>query len=67
MLSVTQTWHQNMEAGGSAVCVFLDLAKAFDTVPHYGVVEALPNTGVGGPLLAWFRDYLSGRSQFVAL
>ncbi len=39
---MTQLWHANMEAGHSTVCVFLDLAKAFDSVSHLGgITDAL--------------------------
>ena len=48
------------------VC-FFDLAKAFDTVPHQGVISAVAKACVSGPALKWIADYLSGRRQFVVL
>ncbi len=56
-----------MEAGLSSVCVFLDLAKALDSVPHQCIVDALSKAGVMNPLLGWFRNYLTNRSQFMAM
>ena len=50
-----------------ALCVFLDLAKALDSVPHIRIMGCLAAVGMGEPMLSWFRDYLSGRSQAVAL
>lgn len=67
LLSLTRGWHQVLDAGGSVLCVFLDLAKAFDSVPHQRIVECLHQAGVRAPLLAWFEDYLTGRRQFVAV
>ena len=67
LVSLTQTWHRVMEAGSSTICVFLDLAKAFDTIPHSGVVKALSTAGVCNPILFWFTDYLTNHSQYVAL
>lgn len=67
LLVATRDWHNTMEKGGSVVCIFLDLAKAFDSVPHSLILEALVNIGVRGTLLAWIADYLSHRSQFVVL
>ena len=67
LLSATQTWHKHMEDGFSTVCVFLDLSKAFDSVTHQGVFDALAGSGVCGSLLVWFCDYLTERSQRVVL
>ena len=53
LLSATQTWHKYMEDGFSTVCVFLDLAKAFDL---QGVIDAFASSGVCGSLLVWFFE-----------
>lgn len=34
ILTATRDWHQTLEHGGSVACVFLDLSKAFDSLPH---------------------------------
>ena len=49
------------------MCIFLDLAKAFDSLPHSLVLESLARVGVCGSLYNWFADYLTGRSQRVVL
>ena len=62
--------HPNLhvrKAGGSNICVFLDLAKAFDSVPHDRVITSLSTADVTGKLLQWFRSYLENRLQFVAI
>ena len=51
LLSVCSYWHGTMEDGGSNVAVFLDLAKAFDTVQHQGVIDALARAGIAGCML----------------
>ena len=50
------------EREGWVDCVYLDLKKAFDTVPHRRLLWKLKNYGgVQGKLLEWMEDYLTGR------
>lgn len=46
---------------------FLDIHKAFDSVPHHLLINSLSNFGVSGSLLTWFKSYLSDRKQRVVL
>ena len=41
--------------------------KTFDEVPHHQILRSLSSVGVSGPLLDWFKSYLSQRSQKVIL
>ena len=47
--------------------VFLDFAKAFDTVPHNELLFKLWCLGITGPLWNWFRAYLFNKHHFVSL
>ena len=47
--------------------IYLDFAKAFDTVDHNVLLSKLKAYGVLGQLLTWFANYLSGRLQRVVI
>ena len=47
--------------------VYLDFSKAFDKVNHELLLLKLRRMGIGGKLLRWFSDYLSGRYQKVTV
>ena len=67
LLSVTNTWYSMLSKHKQVAAVFLDVKKAFDSVPHYQLIRALHSIGIQGPLLNWLRDYLTSRSQQVIL
>ena len=56
-----------LDQGGAIDAVYLDFAKAFDTVPHQRLLRKLEGYGVTGKLLDWFRDFLVGRRQRVGV
>lgn len=58
---------ENLDKNRKCLAVFLDLAKAFDTVPHNLLLEVLNNYGVRGSVLDVFASYLGGRKQRVKI
>ena len=43
--------------------IYLDLKKAFDSIPHNKLLGKLYNHGIQGKLWKWFKSYLTGRTQ----
>ena len=55
----------NMDKGLVTGSGFIDLAKAFDTVDHDILLSKLEYYGVCDESLPWFKNYFTGRKQFV--
>ena len=47
--------------------VYLDLRKAFDSIPHDNLLVKLHSIGIYGQLWQWFQAYFSSRSQCVVV
>ena len=45
--------------------IYLDLAKAFDTVSHCKIIAKLQQYGIGGSVLNWINHFLINRKQYV--
>jgi hypothetical protein len=56
-----------LDKGGTADMVYLDFAKAFDTVPHKRLLVKLEGYGVEGRTLKWIEQFLVGRRQRVGV
>ena len=56
-----------MENKKLSCCIFLDLAKAFDTVDHYILPNKRDHYGTRGTALDWFKSYLTDRRQKVSI
>ena len=57
----------HMEKGLLREAVFIDLKKAFDTVPHDGLLNKLFRYGIQDQPLSWFESYLTNRTQSVSI
>ena len=67
LLDATHEWLQETDNGKEACAIFLDLRKAFDSVPHRSLLDKLKSTGLNEHLLKWLFSYLYGREQYVVL
>ncbi len=65
LLSVLHSIGQKLDKNEQTDIVYLDLAKAFDSVDHSILLQKLKCYGVTGSLLNWFADCLNNRRQGV--
>ena len=61
---INQLVHYQDE-GRVTVGVFIDFAKAFDTINHSILLSKMENYGIRGLPLNWLRNYLCDRVQYV--
>ena len=57
----------NLDKGTNSCTIFLNLAKAFDSVSHEILLRKMHHYGIRGKPLELFRSYLNSRRQYVKL
>ena len=67
MLDIYEKLLCNLDKGLTSCAIFLDLAKAFDSVSHDILLRKLCKYGIRGKALRLFESYLDQRSQFVKI
>ena len=67
LLSTFNDWAKSRNLSTPTDVIFLDLAKAFDSVPHERLLLKLKSNGIDGSLLNWLRHFLVGRKQRVVV
>ena len=56
---------KSLDHGETALGIYLNFSKAFDTVNHEILLKNLYHYGIRGNAYAWFQSYLSARVQYV--
>ena len=59
--------YSELDQSSYLLSIFVDFAKAFDTVPHDVLLRKLEFYGIRGIINEWFGDYLSERSHFTVV
>ena len=67
LLHVTSEWYSALDQGFIVGAVFLDIAKAFDTVNHTLLLSRLADLGFDHATCEWFSCYLRDRHQCTAI
>ena len=65
LLECLNDWTSAIEQRQLVDIIYLDFAKAFDTVCHRKLLTKLKAIGIDGKLLSWLESFLSDRSQVV--
>ena len=67
IINLTTQINYQIDNNKKPLAVFLDLAKAFDTISHSMLVDKLYNIGIRGVSLALIKSYLQNREQVVSI
>ena len=67
LLTALNQWTEMLDNGQPIDVVYMDFAKAFDSVPHERLLQKLSAYGISGCLLSWIRDFLTERTQRVVV
>lgn len=65
LLLVVDKNSEILDDGGSVDMIYVDFAKAFDTVPHQKLLQQLKGYGIGGKVLGFVENFLNARTQQV--
>ena len=65
LLSVIETWTDQLEKGIDIDVLYFDFSKAFDMVPHRRLLSKLESYKVSQQITDWVEAYLSNRKQRV--
>ena len=67
LLLAIEEWSSSVERGDPVDVIYLDLAKAFNTVPPKRLLLKLKTFGIGGKILRWLEAFLVERLQRVSV
>ena len=67
LLTVLDKWTEALDAGHSINCVYMDYAKAFDTVSHRRFIYKLSTYSITEDVVSWINGFLSNRIQQVVI
>ena len=67
ILAVLDKWTEALDNGSNIGSIYLDFAKAFDSVPHKRLLMKMKSFGITGKLWTWIEDFLQARIQHVVI
>ena len=67
LLKTLNDWTLSHDQKQPLNVIYTDFAKAFDRVSHKKLSETLSSYGLGGNILNWINEFLTGRTQRVEI
>ena len=67
LLLAIHQWHRSLEDKHRVACVFFDIRKAFDSVPHVALLNKLHKLQIPSVIFRWLISYVSSRFQRVVV
>ena len=67
IIQLVEEIYQNFEKNKYTLGVFIDLAKAFDTMDHKTLLRKMEIYGISGTTQKWFENYLTNRKQYIEI
>ena len=67
LLRILDTWTEDLDQGKIIEVIYMDIKKAFDTVPHSHLIIKLQNYGICPSIISWIKSFITGRQQYVQL
>jgi len=61
LVETLEAWTDAVDTGYDVDAIYLDCAKAFDSVPHFRLIEKLKGYRIGGSLLLQSESFLLGK------
>jgi len=65
LISCLDDWTKIVDQNNTVDVIYLDIAKAFDSVSHTKLIQKMTVYGFNVKIISWVRNYLLNRSQFV--
>ena len=65
LLTYLNEVHKELDKGRQVEVVFMDLSKAFDTIPHKRLINKLKNISLPNQIIKWVKSWLTERTQRV--
>ena len=67
ILELNERILSEFDKNNTALAIFLDLSKAFDTIDHKILLAKLNYYGIQNSALKWFQSYLDNRKHYVEI